>query len=93
MFVNAIECKECDVIVYSRTSDDVRPCSCGRVVVMGGQEHFKYDIYTNPDYEIKKINVDASMIDLYNDWLWMEDKYGLVEHNHIKKQNQKVYIF
>ena len=93
MLVNAVECKECEVTVYSRTTDDVRMCSCGRVVVMGGQGHFKYDTYTDPEHEVKKINVKANMEELYEDWLSMEDRFGYIEHVDKEPQEQKVYIF
>lgn len=92
MLINAVECKECATTVYSRTSDDVRSCSCGRVVVMGGQRHFKYDVYTNPNYEVKKINIEANMDELYFDWHSMEDKYGFIEHSKREEKEQKVYV-
>ena len=91
MFVNAVECKECDATDYSRTHEDVRMCTCGRVTVMGGQEHFKFDVYTNPTYEVKKIKVEASAQELYDDWESMEDKFGLIKHE--TKEEPKQYLF
>ena len=78
MLVNAVECKECKMIVFSRASEDVRHCACGRVVVMGGHRHFKYDVYTEPAHEVKKINIQASAEELFNDWKDMRDEYGLM---------------
>lgn len=93
MLVNAVECKECNTIVYSRTEDDVRECNCGRVVVSGGQGHFKYDVFTNPQYEIRKIRVDASLRDLYEDWYNMNDDFGLIEEDTSPEEHQNVHTF
>lgn len=81
LIVSAVECKECEMIVFSRAEQDVRSCTCGRVVVMGGQKHFKYDVYTNPPYEVKKVEIQASMSDLFQDWEEMRDEYGLMTAN------------
>ena len=78
MFVNAVECKECGTTVYSRTHDDVRNCNCGRVTVMGGQTHFKYDVCADLQHEVKKINIHTTAEELYYDWELMEDKFGLI---------------
>jgi len=79
LLVNAVECKECNTIIYSRTESDLRECECGRVMVSGGQEYFKFDVFTDPQYEIKKINVDANLHDLYEDWHHMNDDFGLIK--------------
>ena len=88
-----MECKECNTIIYSRTEGDVRRCDCGRVMVSGGQGHFKYDVYTNPEYEIKKINVDASLIELYEDWHNNDDEYGLIKNEAMSTDHQTVHTF
>ena len=90
MFVSAVECKECETTVYSRAHDDVRSCNCGRVTVMGGQTYFKYDVCTNPDYEVKKISVDATAEELYYDWEFMEDRFGSLR-TVPPAQEQKIY--
>ena len=82
MLVNTVECKECNTIVYSRTKEDVRECVCGRVMVSGGQEHFRYDIVPETRYETKKVNVNADMNTLYKDWDSMQDNFGLIKQGH-----------
>ena len=47
---------------------------------MGGQNYFKYDIWTNSEYEVKKINVDTTTEELYYDWELMEDKFGFIRN-------------
>ncbi len=78
MLVNAVECYDCSTTIYSRANEDVRSCNCGRVMVMGGQNHFKYDIFGTPHHEVKKINIKASAEELYEDWQYMNDEYGLI---------------
>ena len=79
MLVNTVECKECNTIVYSRTKEDVRECQCGRVMVSGGQTHFKYEIVPDTHYEIKKVNINADVHVLYEDWNNMQDRFGLIK--------------
>ena len=82
MLVNTVECKECNTIVYSRTEEDVRECECGRVIVSGGQEHFRYDIVPETHYETKKININTNMNALYEDWDSMQDNFGLIKQQY-----------
>ena len=57
MLVRAIHCEECNTTVYSRATDDLRECECGRVRVYGGfMGHFKYDI-TDKKTKFKKIKM------------------------------------
>jgi len=93
LLVNAVECKECNTIIFSRTKSDLRECDCGRVMVSGGQEHFKYDVYTNPQYEIKKINIKASLKELYEDWYNMDDEFGLIKIETPEKDHPNVQVF
>ena len=83
MLVNTVECKECNTIIYSRTREDVRECECGRIIVSGGQEYFKYDIVPKTRYEIKKININANMNTLYEDWDNMQDNFGLIKQEYL----------
>lgn len=78
MYVNAIECKECEDIIYSRDRDDFRQCSCGRVQVSGDQKHFKYYTMPRAAYQKLKIKVNVSLQEMQDDFESMEDRYGRV---------------
>ena len=79
MLVNAVECKECNTIIYSRTEDDFRECSCGSIGVSGGVKYFKFFSAPSANYEIKKINVKTTLDNLYEDWYNMRDDFGLIK--------------
>ncbi|QDP51330.1 MAG: hypothetical protein GOVbin630_28 [Prokaryotic dsDNA virus sp.] len=57
---------------------------------MGGQKYFKYEVCMNPEYEVKKLTVDATAEELYYDWEEMNDEFGLIEGTPSTK-NYKVY--
>ena len=91
MFVKAVKCKECNTTVYSRVTEDVRECECGRIRVYGGfKAHFKYDVKdSKTNYQTIKVSIDATPDDLYDDYESMEDKFGLVK----PEENNLSYIF
>ena len=95
MLVRAIQCEECDTTVYSRTTEDLRECPCGRVRVYGGfLSHFKYDIVgKKTKFKKIKMEVKATPNDLYDDYENMEDRFGLINKSTDKKQTQSTYIF
>jgi len=76
--VKAIECNECGDAIYSRTHHDFRQCNCGNISVGGGLQYFKYDANPASLFKVKKIQIDASIADLYADYESMEDKFGLI---------------
>ena len=77
--VNAIECLNCGDKIFSRTGQDFRQCDCKNVSVEGGLKHFKYNISPLADFAIKKIKVDLTINELYDDWNSMNDRYGLIK--------------
>ena len=79
MLIKAVECKECEDIVYSRTEDDFRECSCGSIGVSGGVRYFKFSVQSPTGYEVKKINVKTTLDNLYEDWYDMKDEFGLIQ--------------
>ena len=93
MLINAVECKECGTIVYSRTEDDVRECDCGRVIVSGGLGYFKYDVFADPRYELKKIDVKTTPNELYNDWYNMEDNFGVIRNVNPSEDEEHVQVY
>lgn len=39
--VNKIKCKKCGNIIESKTTNDLKRCSCGAVAVDGGKDYLK----------------------------------------------------
>ena len=94
MFVNTVECKECNTTVYSRTEDDVRKCSCGRITISGGLKFFTYDILPDTQYKTKKMDIGAVTPKmLYEDWFYMDDQFGLIKLNEVPEEKKNVYVF
>jgi len=79
LLIKAVECKECEDIVYSRTEDDFRECSCGSIGVSGGVKFFKFTAQPAAGYEVKKINVKTTLDNLYQDWYNMRDAFGVIK--------------
>ena len=48
--VNKIKCKKCGNIIESKTTNDLKRCSCGAVAVDGGKEYSKR-IGNDEEYE------------------------------------------
>lgn len=48
--VNKIKCKKCGNIIESKTTNDLKRCSCGAVAVDGGKEYLKR-ICNDEEYE------------------------------------------
>jgi hypothetical protein len=76
--IKAIECHECGDTVYSRTHQDFRECTCGSISVNGGLQYFKYNAHPSSAFKIKKIQIDASVDELYEDYTTMKDRFGLI---------------
>ena len=81
MKVNAIRCKNCNTIIYSRAEHDFHWCPCGRCAVDGGFDYFKI-VGNREDWEVTELNVLEGHADgeakniLYNDWNLNENKFG-----------------
>jgi len=76
--VNAIKCKKCNDIVYSRARHDFRLCSCESVAIDGGFDYCK--ISANPgEYELIELEVNASKKQLFDDWSETVGKFGLIK--------------
>jgi len=75
--VNAITCPKCKDTIYSRTRHDFRSCSCGEVNIDGGFDYTKIGAKNIKEIQIKRINVYVTKKELYDDWNFKKDKYGL----------------
>lgn len=85
MKVNAIKCKNCNEIIYSRCSHDFHWCSCKKCAIDGGFDYYRVIGYPDEwektvveiledksDEEVKKI--------LYDDWNLRINKYGRIKN-------------
>ena len=79
MKIQAIKCKNCGDTVYSRALHDFRKCSCGYIGIDGGFDYGKIVFHNANDFESIEIEVDATKQDLYNDWNYGINKYGLIK--------------
>ena len=84
MKVNAIKCKGCGDIIYSRAIHDFHWCSCHKCAVDGGFDYFKI-VGNREDWETVDMDVlpylstSEAMRALYDDWNNKTEKYGLVK--------------
>lgn len=79
MEVSAVKCLRCGDIVYSRSRHDFRWCSCESVAIDGGQGNSYCKVTGQPDqFEMTKINVDATLEQLLEDYAKSKDKLGLI---------------
>jgi hypothetical protein len=79
MLVKCITCPDCSTTIFSRTQHDFRHCSCGNYAIDGGLLEFRV-LFPNGrrEPEIFKIEIDATALELYNDWNLSKNKYGRI---------------
>lgn len=78
MKIDALKCKKCGDVIFSRCRRDMRWCSCGSIAIDGGFDYTK--VTGSPDeIEFVQIMVDANKDELYNDWNTKKDNHGLVK--------------
>jgi len=75
MKINAIQCGQCDDIIFSRAHYDFRRCSCGHCAIDGGFDYVKVSgiFFTYGEIDLK-VTKDI----LYQDWNNSNDKYGKI---------------
>lgn len=94
--VDAIVCGECLVTIYSRATHDFHRCLCKAVAVDGGFEYSKFSFDTQKPYSLKRLKVNATKKQLWQDWNNSEDKFGWIypqisNHRKTKRQlNRKI---
>lgn len=79
MKVDAIKCKHCGDIIYSRARHDFRSCSCGKVVIDGGFDYKRILAEKSSDFEELPLVVDVTKQELYDDWSKGIDEFGLIK--------------
>lgn len=78
MKVRAAKCDNCNALVYSRARHDYRPCPCGAIAVDGGLDYLRVLWQPKkPAPETVEIEVDATAQQLYDDWNFSRDVYGI----------------
>lgn len=89
--INAIKCPFCHDAIYSRTGHDFHSCSCGKSSIDGGHyANYKLDDTSELFYErvlftdnAIPVNVqfelDVTAKQLYDDWNFGVNKYGLMQ--------------
>ena len=84
MEVKAVQCPQCKDLIFSRTRDDFRTCSCQTSYIEGGRSFLKYG-FTDPAVKAFRtlkpevVLVDATEEELYEDWAHKTNKYGLIK--------------
>ena len=84
MKVNAIKCKKCGDIIYSRSQHDFHWCSCESCAIDGGFDYYRI-VGNVEDWEFAEIKILEDKSDnevkkiLYNDWNLNKNKYGTIK--------------
>jgi len=77
--VTALVCPNCGDIIFSRSRHDFRWCSCGEIAVDGGSDYLKMT-FDKIAPEIVEVEVPASKQQLFDDWNYKVDKFGVISH-------------
>jgi len=75
--VSAIKCPECGDTIFSRARHDCRSCTCGEVYIDGGFDYCRVG-FKKKKPQIFTIKVDQTKGQLYHDWNYKEDKFGII---------------
>lgn len=92
MKIIAIKCKKCGAIVYSRARHDFRWCACGEdgCFIDGGQEDY-VRVGGDPIMtEEVDLDLPVTLEELYDDWNFHRDRFGLIEKNGLQRAIDKV---
>lgn len=81
MNTSAIQCPnpKCKDIIYSRAKHDLRRCTCLEISVDGGFDYMSINFDRNKPPKFIKIIVKATQLELYNDWNFSRNKFGLIK--------------
>lgn len=84
--VNAIQCPNCKDTIYSRACHDCRHCSCGNIFIDGGLDYYRAGGKYIEESKNVKIKINATKKELWDDWNYGTDNYGLIEENKEKSK-------
>ena len=89
--VNAIKCKKCGDIIFSRARHDMHSCSCKSISIDGGFDYVRTSwpnvVEPSDAFTPMKIFINQTPMELYEDWNKQEDKYGLIKEKPDGKDN------
>jgi hypothetical protein len=83
--VNCVQCPNCLDIIYSRAHHDYMSCSCGQVVIDGGNledSYIRTTFSSNNSPPIFKLILPQIEETLYNDWNQNGNKFGRIKIKH-----------
>lgn len=86
------QCLKCKDIVFSRARHDCRGCSCESLFVDGGFDYNK--ISYSPERKPPKlihIEINVSKGELFNDWNYGKNEYGIIKKGEKPKWLLKKY--
>lgn len=90
MKMTALKCLKCGDIVYSRANHDCHFCSCRAVMVDAGPGYGRAGGEMK-NMESVQIEVKATVEDLYNDWAYGKDKFGIIKgKNPMERIKEKI---
>lgn len=76
--VNCVVCPKCNDEIYSRANHDFHYCSCGEIAVDGGLNYLRL-AYKSIKPEVVVREIDASREELYQDWNYRQNKFGVIK--------------
>jgi hypothetical protein len=76
--INAYICPKCRDSIFSRAQHDFRSCSCGEIFVDGGFSYTRVGYKDQPP-EFVKLKLNITKKELYDDYNYRVDKYGLIK--------------
>lgn len=77
IIVKAVQCNGCQDIIYSRTENDDRKCTCKATTISGGILNKK--VKSTCGYKDIDIELNTGLRELYEDWAIWHDKFGLIK--------------
>ena len=84
MKINAIKCLGCGDTIFSRSRHDFRTCTCKNLSIDGGFDYSKVSFNPEVGYEHIDLDIDVEKKDLFNDYNYGLDNYGLIRGNNGK---------
>lgn len=88
--VQAIKCKKCQTVIFSRAVHDFHYCPCKTVAIDGGFDYTRI-LGNAEDFIEMSISVEQTPKELYDDWNNNTDKYGTIkESKTVKKKIKKI---
>lgn len=76
---NAVKCKRCGDIIYSRARHDFRYCSCKNIAIDGGFDYVRIIGFQNDWEKVKPFEIPVDVMGLYLDYTTQENKYGVIK--------------